>query len=306
MIFDLHCDTLYELSDKLLNLDNKKLAVSLASMEKYDKIIRCFAIFTPDTLSGQKAKQHFNNLYSVFQNQLKIYGDKISQITIPQNLNKTHIGAVLTVENGNILAGEIGEIERLKKLGVKLFCLTWNGENELGFGQLKNKGLKDFGKECVSELEKNNIAVDVSHLSDKGFEDVCCVSKKPFVASHSNARKICSHKRNLEDSQILEIINRGGIIGLNFYKVFLNNDADSADKYDILRHAEHILSLGGEKALCIGTDFDGAEIIDEFNCDEKLVKIENFFCQNGFDIKTIKNILYKNAEHFFETNLKDV
>ena len=155
-------------------------------------------------------------------------------------------------------------------------------------------------------LEQNGIIIDVSHLSDKGFSDVCAVSKKPFIATHSNARKICSHKRNLLDEQIVEIIKRKGLIGLNFYHTFLNNSPKSACADDILRHAEHILSLGGENSLAIGTDFDGAEIISEFDNDNKLLGLEKLFLDNGFSKKLTQKIVYTNANNFFNTYHKDV
>lgn len=302
-LFDLHCDTLFELDARGLSLKNSSLAISLENMEKYDKIVRCFAVFTPDELKGKNAAEHFKNLYTVFKDQLEAYGGKITQVTDKESLDKSYIGAVLTVENGSVLAGSLCEIKRLAKLGVKLFNLTWNGENELGFGQAKNRGLKPFGKECVPLLEQNGITVDVSHLSDKGFEDVCALSKKPFVASHSNARKICQHRRNLADEQIKEIIARGGLIGLNFYKAFLNNNFNLADKYDIIRHAEHILSLGGENCLCIGTDFDGAEVIEDFDNDEKLLSLEKLFLSSGFGREITDKILSNNAYNFFVNNL---
>ena len=305
-LFDLHCDTLFELNDKSLDLDNTSLAVSLEGMQKYDKIIRCFAVFTPDELKGEEAVKHYQNLYTIFKNQLALYDGKITRVSDKENLEKAHIGAVLTVENGSVLAGSISRIERLAKCGVKLFTLTWNGENELGFGQLKNRGLKPFGKECIPVLEQNGIIIDVSHLSDKGFDDVCGISKKPLVASHSNARKICSHKRNLADEQIKEIIARGGIIGLNFYKAFLNKDFNLADKYDIIRHAEHILSLGGENSLCIGTDFDGAEVIEEFKSDEKLLSLEKLFLDSGFSKEVTDKILFNNAYNFLLKTFKEV
>ena len=305
-LFDLHCDTLFELDARGLSLQNASLAISLENMEKYDKIVRCFAVFTPDELKGDDAVEHYQNLYTVFNNQLSAYKEKITRVADTESLEKAHIGAVLTVENGSVLAGTLNMIERLAECGVKLFSLTWNGENELGYGQLKNKGLKPFGKECIPVLEQNGIIIDVSHLSDKGFEDVCAISKKPFVASHSNARRICPHKRNLADEQIKEIISRGGIIGLNFYKAFLNKDFNLADKYDIIRHAEHILSLGGENSLCIGTDFDGAEVIEEFNNDEKLLSLEKLFLESGFSGEVTDKILYNNAYNFFVNNFKEV
>jgi len=306
MIFDLHCDTLYELFYKGGDLEQSKNAVNLKNMQKADKFVRLFAIYTPDTLKGADAKKHLQNLYNVFIKQMELFSDKIKQITDFSDTEKSQCYAVLSVENANALAGDLSEIERLKKLNVKLISFTHNGENELGFGQLKNKGLKSFGKECIPVAEQNGIVWDVSHLSDKGFEDVCAIAKRPFIASHSNARKICNHKRNLADEQIKEIIKRGGLIGLNFYRDFLNNDGKKADKYDILRHCEHILSLGGENVLSVGTDFDGAEIIEGFKSDNELLGLEGFFVENGFSKELSQKIVFKNADNFFKSYFKEV
>lgn len=77
-----------------------------------------------------------------------------------------------------------------------MMTLTWNGENELGSGHETDRGLSSFGKAAVQELERQGILVDVSHLNDQGFEDLLDISEKPFVASHSNARSVCGHRRN--------------------------------------------------------------------------------------------------------------
>ena len=169
--------------------------------------------------------------------------------------------------------------------------------------QRENRGLKPFGKECVKAFEQTSAILDVSHLSEKGFYDICELSNKPFVATHSNAKSIAGHNRNLSDDQIREIINRKGLIGLNLYSVFLNEIPEKANKYDILRHAEHILSLGGENVLSIGTDFDGAEVIREYKNDKKLSGLEKLFAENGFHKEIVDKILYKNAKNFFIENL---
>lgn len=299
MIFDLHCDTLYEINEKGGSLDSKKFSVNLNDMLLHNGFTRLFAVYTPDTLKGQDAKNHFNNLYNIFINECQKHSDKLTRITDFENLEKSQCNAVLSVENASVLAGDLKEIERLSKLGVKVLSFTWNGENELAFGQLENRGLKPFGKECIPVCEKNDIVIDVSHLSDRGFEDICAFSTKPFVATHSNSRKICNHKRNLLDEQIVEIIKRGGLIGLNFYRDFLREGSKGANKYDILKHTEHILSLGGENVLSIGTDFDGADMIDDFKSDKDLLSLRDFFTENGLSEKITDKILFENAYKFF-------
>lgn len=281
-LFDLHCDTLFE-----MNKGNKNLAVSFKGMQKFEKCTRAFAIFVPDGLSDIEAREHFNKLYSIYKN------DILEKAVMYYNVKP-----LLTIENASFLASFEDDINLLSDINVKALSFTWNGENNLGFGQLKNKGLKDSCKKIIKKLENTDIVIDVSHLSDKGFEDVCSNTEKTFIATHSNSRKICNHNRNLTDEQILEIIKRNGLIGLNFYPPFLN-DSEKATLNDILSHAEHILSLGGENVLSIGTDFDGAEVIEEFNNDEKLTGLYEFFINNGFKEEITNKILFENAERFF-------
>ena len=299
--FDLHADTLFELDKQGLILDNKTLAVNLKNMRSFEKIIRCYAVFTPDEIKGENAERHYDRLLNVFNNQINKYRE-VTKIENKDDLENIGIGAILTVENLSILNGKLENIEKLKENGVKLCSLTWNGENELGFGSAQNKKLKPFGKQAVAELEKNNIIIDVSHLSDKGFEDVLKLSKRPFIASHSNSRKICNNARNLKDEYIKEIIKRNGLIGINFYKFFLNKKGN-AELYDVLKHIEHILSLGGENILSIGTDFDGADVIRELSDDGKVKNLYTFLIENGYNKQMADKIFYKNAYNFFSNNI---
>ncbi|MBQ9937009.1 MAG: membrane dipeptidase [Oscillospiraceae bacterium] len=299
--FDLHADTLFELDKQGLILDNKTLAVNLKNMRGFEKIIRCYAVFTPDEIKGENAERHYDRLLNVFNNQINKYRE-VTKIENKDDLENIGIGAILTVENLSILNGKLENIEKLKENGVKLCSLTWNGENELGFGSAQNKKLKLFGKQAVAELEKNNIIIDVSHLSDKGFEDVLKLSKRPFIASHSNSRKICNNARNLKDEHIKEIIKRNGLIGINFYKFFLNKKGN-AELYDVLKHIEHILSLGGENVLSIGTDFDGADVIRELSDDSKVKNLYTLLLENGYNKQIADKIFYKNAYNFFSNNI---
>ena len=299
--FDLHADTLFEIDKQGLSLDNNTLDVNLKNMRGFEKIIRCYAVFTPDEIKGENAERHYDRLLNVFNNQINKYRE-VTKIENKDDLENIGIGAILTVENLSILNGKLENIEKLRENDVKLCSLTWNGENELGFGSAQNKKLKPFGKQAVAELEKNNIIIDVSHLSDKGFEDVLKLSKRPFIASHSNSRKICNNARNLKDEQIKEIIKRNGLIGINFYKFFLNKKGN-AELYDVLKHIEHILSLGGENVLSIGTDFDGADVIRELSDDSKVKNLYTLLLENGYNKQIADKIFYKNAYNFFSNNI---
>ena len=100
--------------------------------------------------------------------------------------------------------------------------------------------------------------VDLSHISERGFWDVIETTSKPIIVSHSNAREICSHPRNLFNEQITAVAKNGGVIGINLYPEFLNNDGKATIK-DVLKHIEHIVSIAGPDDIGLGADFDGIE-----------------------------------------------
>ncbi len=145
------------------------------------------------------------------------------------------------------------------KLGLRLITLTWNQRNQLADGvgeSCTGGGLTHLGRELVQEMNNLGIGVDVSHLSEKSFWDVAEVSRKPLIASHSNAYNICDHQRNLKDDQISAIVESQGIIGINFCSFFLNKTRQTSIE-DILLHIDYLGKGWGFDCIGLGTDFDG-------------------------------------------------
>ncbi len=175
------------------------------------------------------------------------------------------INALLTVEEGGAIEGSLEKLEALYRRGVRMMTLTWNFQNEIGapnaFGAPiePQTGLTPFGKTAVERMRELGMLVDVSHGSDVLVKDVAAVMRGiPFVASHSNAREIFPHPRNLGDEQIRLIAESGGVVGLNFYDRFLGADRTAdGQRQALLAHAEHIIKIGGEDVLALGSDFDG-------------------------------------------------
>lgn len=168
--------------------------------------------------------------------------------------------AFLSIEGADLLDCDPERVEAVSAWGVKLMNLTWNRHNALSgtHREEPERGLGDRGRAFVRQLERCGIYADVSHLSDAGFWDLAEMAERPFVASHSNARALCPHSRNLTDDMFRAIRDSGGVVGLNFYKPFVGGQASLADLAD---HAEHFLALGGEKTLCLGGDLDGCEVL---------------------------------------------
>ena len=208
----------------------------------------------------------------------------------------------LTVENGAVLGRDLGRVEALARAGVVMVTLTWNGENAIGSGSQTDRGLTAFGREAAGELIRHHILLDVSHLNDRGFWDLMEETDVPVAASHSNARALCPHRRNLTDDQARELARRGGLVGLNYYSPFLRSDGRPADFADVYRHAAHFLELGLEDALALGSDFDGADLPP---CLDGCGKVPGLgrYLEGRLGRAVTEKILWKNALSFFHKNI---
>jgi membrane dipeptidase len=166
---------------------------------------------------------------------------------------------LLSLEGAEPIGSDLRMLQHFYRLGVRAVGLTWNGRNALadGVGEAESRGgLTSAGRRVIAEMNRLRMLIDVSHLSEAGFWDVAGVCRGPFIASHSNARVVCDHKRNLRDDQLRAIAASGGVVGINFYPPFLTS-GDRATSSDILRHAGHMLSVMGRGRVGLGSDFDG-------------------------------------------------
>ena len=205
-------------------------------------------------------------------------------------LSAAGIRPVLTVENGGVLEGELPRLEVLERAGVKLFGFTWNEENELGFPCGRSGGLKPFGKRVAEELLFRGIYPDVSHLSDEGLFEVAEISsafRVPFVASHSLARSVCPHRRNLTDEQIRAVADGGGLIGVNFVREFIGEAG-------ILAHIVHLWKTGGEDVLAVGSDFDGTDR-PLYACADEMPRFFEDLARAGLSASVLEKLAFRNA-----------
>lgn len=306
--FDLHCDTIMECYASKQSLRENRFHVSLSKAHMLQNYTQCYAIFIPDSISGQSAFEYFDKAARFFLNEMERNAKIIQQYKNAGDLSayrdSERYGAILTVENANCLAGRLDYLSILFDYGVKMITLTWNGDNALGTGAATQEktGLTPFGRQVVRDMESKGMIVDISHASRQTFYDIAALAVKPFVASHSCASSLCSHKRNLTNEQFEIIRDQGGLVGINFYKSFLNENPDEATMMDILRHTEHFLSLGGEKTVCFGSDFDGAELPKDMLGVESLANLCELFLKHNYSETLLMDIFYGNAEQFFIRN----
>ncbi len=280
-LFDLHSDTITECFRQNKSLVRSDLDISLEKGKFLKKWTQVFAIWLPDDIRGTDAEEYYEKVHKKYKEETK---------------NVKGITPVLAVEGGAVLGGKIENVEKLHRDGVKIITLTWNKDNELASGCFseEDKGLTPFGKEAVREMIERKIIPDVSHLGEKSFYDLCEFTDFPFIASHSDCYEINPHVRNLKNEQIKIIIERKGLIGLNFYNKFLG-EGNSLDM--LTKHAEHILSLGGEDVLSLGSDFDGCSINEELKGVDKTANLYRHL-EKCFGEKITDKIFYENANSY--------
>ncbi len=273
-LIDMHCDTLMRLLEekKNQNLWNTDCCVNIPGMKKAGTLAQFFACFTcfedyKDTDGYEGCYKHALDMAALFGRQMELFPQDIASARSYEELmrNKADgkISAVLTVEEGGILNGDIKRLDLFYEKGVRLMTLMWNYENCIGHpnsrdAEMMGKGLKDFGIEVVRHMGRLKMIVDVSHASDGTFRDVLEYAESPVVASHSNCRALCGHPRNLSDDMIRALAEKGGIAGLNFYGAFLGTEEESKIE-EMTAHILHMIKLGGSGFPAVGTDFDGIE-----------------------------------------------
>lgn len=310
-LFDLHCDTLtcgpYPPSGTDIGtLDNPGHHLALRKIPAGTKWVQCFAVFVPDGIRGGDAIAFFDHWAASFHRQADACGSRLAACgSVPEleaALGTGKFGALLTVEGGAALAGRLERVQALYETGVRMMTLTWNGENELASGHDTSKGFTAFGREAVAEMERLGMVVDVSHLNDRGMEELLGFAGKPFAASHSNARAVCQHRRNLPDPFLREMIRRECLIGLTYAQPFLSSDGQGGLD-DLYRHVCHLLELGAERCIALGSDYDGAGIHPELDSVEKSLGIGVYLAARGIPEKTAEDIMFGNAWRFFRKQM---
>lgn len=310
-VVDMHCDTIAALwkrekEGKPISLLTNDLHLDLKKMQKGDYLLQNFAMFVfqgeePDLLVDLLEK------IDVYNRMLAANSNLIAPVycyeDILKNSAEAKMSALLTMEEGAPLKGNLSILRQVYRLGVRMIALTWNFENEIGYpntivkspdyNPAKRYGLKEQGIAIVQEMNRLGMIVDVSHLGDDGFWDVIRYSDKPFVASHSNARSVQSHTRNLTDEMIRALADHGGVMGLNFCGEFLGDDGCTLD--NMIRHIRHIVNVGGIGCIGLGTDFDGIGGKLEIRDGSQMQKLYQAMDRAGFRESDIEAVFSGNV-----------
>lgn len=311
---DMHCDTLmrayFRDKDDLFTCPEFDLDIS--RMIESGMMAQFFAIFVPSAKEYARYEKEYkgddeyiDKCASIFNHTVQKHADVVAKATSAKEILDNYAGhkvsAILTMEDGVAVQGDMNKLDYFHSLGVRALSLTWNYENCFGYPNSKDpeimqKGLKDFGKEAVKHMQEIGMLVDVSHLSDGGFYDVYKLSKVPFIATHSNARALCNHSRNMTDDMILKLHEKGGVMGINICPDFLddtpgNKDSKISRLCDMIEHEKEI---AGIEVCAIGTDIDGTHGNFEMKGPCASNKLFDELIRRGFSTSDIEKIAYKN------------
>lgn len=324
-VIDMHCDTIYEINrmqkeGKKIGLRDNELNISLKKMQEGDYLLQNFAMFTPLKQVDDPVK-HVQDLIDTFYQEIEKNSDLISVVysydDICQNMKQNKMSALLTLEEGAVVNNDLAYLRNYYRLGVRMIALNWNYVNGIGHPNFDmnddthgfhccdtQNGLTEFGIEYVKECEKLGMIIDVSHLSDAGFYDVLKYTNQPFVASHSNAREVCDHARNLSDDMIRELSKRRGVMGINFASDFLNEHDDMSRISSMVKHIQHIVKIGGINCVGLGTDFDGIPQNLELKDASYMPQLYHALEEAHFSKEDIEKIFYKNVLRVYQEVLK--
>ncbi|MBO1305842.1 dipeptidase [Enterococcus sp. 669A] len=313
---DLHCDTIFKIyQTPAAQLRENEFQIDLRRMKESGTVLQNFAMFVQlDEVDDPY--RVCREMIACYQAELEKNTDLIRPITTmaeyEANQQAGLLSSLLTMEEGAPLAGRLDRLQEFYDLGVRMLTLTWNFENEIGYPNAvywndeqqslasQQQGLTEKGISIVRRMEELGMMIDVSHGSDQLVRDVLTYTKRPFVASHSNARAICNHSRNLTDELIRGIADRGGVIGMNYYEAFIRPEGSQQSLVEgLIDHIKHFVQVGGVDCIGLGSDFDGIEENPELADIRAIEKIELGLQAAGFTTSEIEKIFYQNVERLY-------
>ena len=295
-IADAHCDFIYYMVNDGWNIRKPapRQAVALPYMQEANAKLVFFAAWIDGDMK-RNCLQQAMDLLDGYHTMLDTTPEFVP-LTKDFDPNGDKIATVLAVEGGEGIKGEAANLRLFHRLGVRSMNLTWNFTNELASPAMRraNKGLTDKGREIVREMNRIGMAVDVSHLSDAGIDELLTLSERPIFASHSNMRSLCDQKRCLKDEHVKAIAEMGGVIGINYYPNHLS-DRGTANTEDIVRHIAYAAELAGPEHICFGSDFDGmTNYPEDLNNWSEVPNLIGAMKRAGFSDNEIQRIAYQN------------
>ncbi len=262
--FDAHCDTIHRCLRTGAQLQENDGHLDLRRASAFGRFAQVFALFQdPEEVpQGSTMVREGQLLHQKFLREMEQNRNVIVPCRTGAEVDRAaadgKMAALLSIEGAELLDCRIDRLDMARDWGVRLLNPVWNHANRLSGSnaELPEQGLTSYGRDFARRMEDCGIYPDVSHISDPGFWDLVRLARGPVVASHSNSRSLCPHRRNLTDDMFRAIRDSGGVVGLNLYRPFVG---PAGTMEELAAHVEHFLELGGEKTLCLGGDLDGCE-----------------------------------------------
>ncbi|MHB8125498.1 MAG: dipeptidase [Desulfitobacteriaceae bacterium] len=312
-VVDGHCDSLgdYLMSKRTLKDPNEGGHWDLPRAKEGNIALQFMAAFIESEYKPDRATWRGLQLIEAARRLINENADNVFLILNKEDLlklpDKHKVGLLLSVEGGEILGDSVFMIDTIFRLGVRALGLTWNQRNALGYGVGESQnmgGLTSFGQQVIRRMNELGMIIDVSHLNETGFWNVLELSQYPIVASHSCAKTLCSHPRNLTDQQLKSLAANGGVVGVNFNPQFLTSNLP-AKREDVVRHISHIAEVAGVETVGLGSDFDGIPDVPELLADAtQYPGLAQDLKKAGFSIEEIEKIFNKNFMRLLLSVLK--
>jgi membrane dipeptidase len=336
--FDAHCDAPMKVVD--LGADfvrgDRQMHVTLSALEQAGVRVQVFASCAvyPETPPDRVVPRGLAMVDAVWQMAAASDG-RMAVVTTAADVRRAlaggAIGALIALEGADPLEGKAENLRPLAERGVRSVLFAWKDNEFSGTAFGSDRGLSREGERLLGVAEELSLIVDVSHLSDRAFADVCAAATRPFIASHSNCRALCPHARNLTDSMIRELADLGGVMGINLAPHFLSSDTMTAyaslraeavargdtsavraeifarrqalprpDLDHVARHVLHAIQVGGEDAVGLGGDLDGVEVLPAgVDSVVDYTKLPVLFRQAGLSERRIDKICRENFARVF-------
>jgi membrane dipeptidase len=310
-IVDAHEDIAYHLSYFNRDFVNPSIPcmITLPWLKQGNVRLVFNTVFVPAEFKPHKTLEIALHQLSIYDRIYDEHNDDIFQVKNTGDLFRlqkdSRIGFLTLMEGADPIQ-EPKELNDFYERGVRIIGLTWNDQNQYASGNNTDSGLTKEGLELIKRMNDLRIALDLSHLNEKCFWEAIELCETIPIASHSNARSLTNHPRNLEDDQLLAISERGGVIGLVLYNDFLKTGIEDPTLEDVFAHADYIINLCGEDHVGIGSDLDGADVNDfpqEIRTVADLPKIAEYFLKKGYSEERVRKIMGGNFLRVLKENL---
>ncbi|MBQ9785239.1 MAG: membrane dipeptidase [Clostridia bacterium] len=304
-LFDLHADTAWAMYEHRQPLGANTLAVSLDKATAFARYVQVMALWTHPTLSDEDGWERCAQMLQNLENDPAVRESRARLCTAcPTDPSLPSL--LLSVEDARILNGKAERVDALYDMGVRILTPLWKGESCIGGAHDTDTGLTDFGKSALTRALEHGMVLDISHASERAADDIFNLAARdgaPVIASHSNAYTLCGVSRNLRDGQIKEILDTGGVIGINLYTHFLRENGNACIS-DVIRHITYFLEMGAVDALCLGCDMDGADLPADIPDLSYLPRLAEELQKRNYSDETIRAIFFENAYRFAEQHIR--